>query len=128
MGQRTEGDDGRRGERPPESVGHVSSTDEVDWLDREHQVRVSRVADCDTAEDRRDAAMVELGRLTEEEQELYAQRNALGGSEHLEAITKSRWLPYQQALQKGAGTVWFFDGLLWAALCAGIIGQLMRSY
>jgi hypothetical protein len=71
---------------------------------------------------------VELGRLTEEEQELYAQRNALGSYEHVEAITKSRWLPYQQALLKGARTVWIFDGLLWTALCAGIIGQIMRSY
>ena len=120
--------DGRSDVRPPQSVVDVSSTDEADRLDREHQARVSSVADCDTAEDRRAAARVELGRLTEEEQELYAERNALGGSEHLEAIRKSRWLPYQHALQKGAGTMWFFDGLLWSALCAGIIGQLLRSY
>ncbi len=102
--------------------------DDSEWLDREHQARVSRVADCDTADDRRTAAEVELGRLTEEEQELYAERNALGSYEHIDAITKSRWLPYQPALQKGARTLWFFDALLWTALCASIIWQLVRSY
>jgi hypothetical protein len=107
-------------------VADTSSQD--DNLDREHQARVDRVADCDTTEDRRAAARVELGRLTEEEQELCAERNTLGCSEHVEAISKSRWLPYHQALQRGARTVWLFDALLWTALCAGIIGQLVRSY
>jgi hypothetical protein len=98
------------------------------YLDREHQARVSKVANCDIADDRRAAAEVELGRLTEEEQELNEQRKSLGGDEYIEGITQSRWLPYQPALEKGAWTLWLCDGLLWGALCAGIIARLVESY
>jgi hypothetical protein len=99
-----------------------------DSLDRVHQARVTRVAACDMADDRRAAAQEELARLIEEEQHLLAELDVLGGSEHIDAIKKSQWLPYQPALQKGARMLWFVDGLLWTALSASIVSQLWRGF
>jgi len=99
-----------------------------DLLDREHQARVSRVANCDTAEGRKAAAEMEMGLLTEEGQYLAAQRDTLGSDEYVNAIHRSGWYPYLDALRNGAKLSWLLDMLLWAMLWGSIVWQLVRIY
>jgi len=114
----------------PESVVVRTAVrpDESDWLDREHQERVSRVERCDTKEGRKAAAKDALGLLTEENQELQALRNAQGGDEHVEACRRCRWFPYQAGLVLGSRLAWMLDAVLWLALWGGLWWLWVRYY
>ncbi len=98
----------------------IADFEDQDFLDREHQRRVSRVASCDSTSDRQEAAEAEMGLLTEEEQYLSAERNALGGDEHVEAILRSGWYPYSRQIRASARLLWLLDAALWLALWASI--------
>lgn len=108
--------------------GVPSGDDDEDWLDREHQARVSRVASCDSPDDRKAAAESEMGLLTEEMQELSGQRNAQGSDDYVNAIRRSGWFPYAGSLGSAARLAWLLDMLLWAGLWASVIWQLMEVY
>lgn len=99
-----------------------------DFLDREHQARVARTASCDTAADRRAAAESEMGLLTEEEQQLLAERKALGQEEHVTAIEGSGWYPYKDPLRRALQLMFALDVLMWVGLLASIAMVAWRAY
>jgi len=101
-------------------------SEDGDWLDRVHQELVSRVASCDTAAARKAAAEAEMGVLTEEEQELLAQREALGSDEHVDAIRRSGWYPYADPIRRAAKLLWFLDLVLWMGLFASLAWAAWR--
>ena len=109
----------------PDQMG---GSDDSEGLDREHQAHVSEVANCDSAEGRKAAAEVKMGLFTEEIQYLFAERNAQGSDEYVNAIRKSGWFPYTEPLRKGANLLWLLDMLLWTMLWASIVWQLVRAY
>ena len=119
-------DDGNRVDGSSSNPG--KGIDDGDWLDREHQARVSRVASCDSPEDRKTAAESEMGLLTEDMQYLFAERNAQGSDDYVNAIRRSGWFPYAGSLRSAANLAWLFDLVLWAALWVGVVWQLMEIY
>jgi hypothetical protein len=101
---------------------------EDDFLDREHQARVSRVARCDTAKARAHEAQNEIAALTEEIEELNAELINLGGDEHVDAIHNSPWFPYAEDLAKGARLAWTLDSVFWFGLWGGLWWLWVRYY
>jgi hypothetical protein len=120
-------EDGTAARGPTGTVADQPVIDENDCLDREHQRRFSRVASYDRAEDRRAAAEDEIGRTTEEIQELNAEQDDLGNDEHLAAIERSRWRPYRSAIRVGSRLAWMLDAGLWASLWFAL-WNLWRSF
>ena len=97
-----------------------------DGLDREHQERFSEVAQCDTSDGRDSAARSDRGLLTEEIQYLLGERTAQGSDEHVDAIRRSGWFPYQREIGLAARLAWLLDMLFWTALWTSIWWRWMR--
>jgi hypothetical protein len=120
------GSDDRPGDPPGDpdaatsGIDHGPLPDDGDWLDIEHHARVTRVSACDSARARKHAAEAEIARLVEEEQILRAERQALGGDEHVDAIVHSGWFPYAQPIISSARLAWLLDAVLWTALWLGV--------
>lgn len=105
-----------------------SSPNDGNWLDTEHHSRVVRVAGCDSAHARKTAAEAEIARLVEDEQYLLAEREALGGDEHVDAIKRSGWFPYTRSIFLSARLAWVLDAILWSALWVGVWALMVRVF
>jgi len=101
-------------------LDQFDSGQEEYFLDREHQTRVNRVANCDTEAGRRTAAEMENGALIEEEQQSEAERKSLGNDEHVAAIERSGWIAYLHSILLGSRLAWILDAVLWLGLWGGL--------
>jgi hypothetical protein len=83
---------------------------------------------CDSARTRKRSAETEIARTVEEEQILEAQNLGLGGNEHVDAIMRSGWFPYADAILSSARLAWILDAVLWAALWLGVWVLAYRTF
>lgn len=119
------GNDDGRNDSDRKGVGLALRTDQ---LDREHQARVARVAECDTAAARKAAAEDELAHLEEDEQELLSQRDRLGPDEHVDGIRRSGWYPYADSIRRAAKLFWALDLTLWLGLLGSLAVVAWRAF